>query len=97
MQEVEPEVTRHIESLGITPLQLVLPWMVNAFVDQLPVEQVLLLWDRIIAHDSLLPLAILALAVFVFRREVWSAPPCHSHVSHPPPPLLLLWDRPQWP
>ncbi|KAK9862111.1 hypothetical protein WJX84_010388 [Apatococcus fuscideae] len=70
VHEVEPEVTRHIESLGITPLQLVLPWMVNAFVDQLPVEQVLLLWDRIIAHDSLLPLAILALAVFVFRREV---------------------------
>ncbi|KAK9832957.1 hypothetical protein WJX74_002801 [Apatococcus lobatus] len=70
VHEAEPQVTKHIESLGITPLQLVLPWLLNAFADQLPVDQLLLLWDRIIAQDSLLPLPMLALAVFVFRREV---------------------------
>ena len=70
MQEAEPDVAKHVESLGMTPLQLVLPWMINGFVHQLPVDQTLLLWDRIIAHDSLLPLPILAIAVFVFRREV---------------------------
>ena len=74
MQEAEPEVTKHIEGLGITPLQLALPWMLNAFADQLPVDQLLLLWDRIIAQDSLLPLPVLAIAVFVFRREVSLCP-----------------------
>lgn len=32
------------------------------------VEEVLLLWDRIIGLDSLLPVALLAVAVMCFRR-----------------------------
>ena len=31
-------------------------------------HQVLQLWDRVIAYDSLLPIPVLAAAVFVFRQ-----------------------------
>lgn len=93
MQEAEPEVTKHIESLGITPLQLVLPWMLNAFANQLPVDQLLLLWDRIIALDSLLPLPLLALAVFVFRREVNRLPPQSSFIQRLALKVLVHGDK----
>jgi len=35
--------------------------------NQLQVEEVLLLWDRIIGMDSLLPVTVLAVAVVCFR------------------------------
>lgn len=34
------------------------------------VQELLHLWDRIIGYDSLLPVAVLAVAVVVFRREL---------------------------
>jgi hypothetical protein len=43
--------------------------MIHAFVRHLEVEQVLLLWDRVIGYDSVLPLAIAAAAIIAFRRD----------------------------
>ncbi len=42
----------------------------TAFAGHLAVGEVLLLWDRIIGFDSLLPLPLLAVAVIAFRRQV---------------------------
>lgn len=42
----------------------------TAFAGHLAVGEVLLLWDRIIGFDSLLPLPLLAVAVLAFRRQV---------------------------
>ena len=42
----------------------------TAFAGHLEVGEVLLLWDRIIGFDSLLPLPLLAVAVLAFRRQV---------------------------
>jgi hypothetical protein len=50
----------------------------SAFVGQLSPAETLLLWDRIIGFDSLLPLSVLAAAVMTFR---WAA--CGA----------LLWSR----
>lgn len=60
----------HLHRLGIPITAVALPWILRAFVGFLPVEEVLLLWDRVIGLDSLLPVALLAAAVLCFRRQV---------------------------
>lgn len=46
------------------------PRMFSAFVGYLSPSETLLLWDRVIGYDSLLPLPLLAVAVMTFR---WAA------------------------
>ena len=70
IQEGELEVAEHLKAVGCPPLQLALPWIMTAFAGHLAVGEVLLLWDRIIGFDSLLPLPLLAVAVIAFRRQV---------------------------
>jgi hypothetical protein len=63
-------VAEHLKAVGCPPLQLALPWIMTAFAGHLAVGEVLLLWDRVIGFDSLLPLPLLAVAVIAFRRQV---------------------------
>ncbi|KAL0056276.1 hypothetical protein WJX82_009498 [Trebouxia sp. C0006] len=70
LEEGEAEVADHLKAVGCPPLQLALPWIMTAFAGHLAVGEVLLLWDRIIGFDSLLPLPLLAVAVIAFRRQV---------------------------
>lgn len=80
MQESEAEVVQHLQRVDCPPLQLGLPWIMTAFAGHLAVGEVLLLWDRIIAFDSLLLLPVLGVAVLAFRRQVRSAtqPSCYA-------------------
>ena len=41
--------------------------MLSAFVGYLSPGETLLLWDRVVGFDSLLPLPVLAVAVLTFR------------------------------
>ena len=70
MQEGEAEVAQHLRGLGCPPLQVALPWILTAFAGHLAPLEVLLLWDRILGFDSLLPLPLLAVAILAFRRQV---------------------------
>lgn len=70
LEESEPEVAQHLGGLGCPPLSLALPWIMTAFAGHLAVGEVLLLWDRIIGFDSLLPLPLLAVAILAFKRQV---------------------------
>ncbi len=63
-------MAEHLKAVGCPPLQLALPWIMTAFAGHLAVGEVLLLWDRVIGFDSLLPLPLLAVAVIAFRRQV---------------------------
>lgn len=63
-------MVQHLEQMECPALQLGLPWIMTAFAGHLAVGEVLLLWDRIIAFDSLLLLPVLAVAVLAFRRQV---------------------------
>jgi len=67
MQEVDGELYHHLCSLTASPLDLVMPWLLTAFAMHLAPTETLLLWDRIIGFDSLLPLPVLAVAVLAFR------------------------------
>jgi hypothetical protein len=74
-------VYQHMGSLSASPLDLVFTWLLSAFATHLAPSETLLLWDRIIGFDSLLPLPVLAVAVLVFRY-VKSAARHGSHTQH---------------
>lgn len=60
----------HLIRLGISPLQIVLPWLQLAFVNYLEPDQVLLLWDRVIGYMDTTLLAALAAAIFLFKSNL---------------------------
>ncbi len=60
----------HVHSLGLPIASLAAPWISSAFSGHLPMQEVLLLWDRVVGLDSLLPLPLLAVAIVCFRRQV---------------------------
>jgi hypothetical protein len=64
-----PQVFFHCTALGVPPLAVAFPWLFSAFSGWLQVDQVLLLWDRIVAFDSLLLLPAAAAAIFTFRAK----------------------------
>lgn len=64
----EPQLFLHLRSLSLQPLKIAFKWMLRAFSGYLSCEQVLILWDRIIAHNSLTILPLLAASIFSFRK-----------------------------
>lgn len=44
-------------------------WIMRAFSGHLPPEQLLYLWDLILAYDSLEVLPLLAIAIVSFRKD----------------------------
>ena len=70
-QELDPEVVAHLHGMGLPIAALALPWICSAFTGHLRIEEVLLLWDRVLGLDSLLPLPLLAVAIVCFRCAFW--------------------------
>eukprot|EP01060_Flectonema_neradi_P018591 TRINITY_DN2545_c1_g1_i3.p1 TRINITY_DN2545_c1_g1~~TRINITY_DN2545_c1_g1_i3.p1 ORF type:complete len:507 (+),score=60.67 TRINITY_DN2545_c1_g1_i3:223-1743(+) len=64
-----PDVAYHCITAGIRPLEIAFPWMFSAFSGYLEVDQLLHLWDRVIAYDNLLLFPILAAAIFLWRGK----------------------------
>ena len=70
LEELDPEVVKHLHGLGLPIAALATNWICTAFSGHLAVEEVLLLWDRILGMDSLMPLPVLSAAIVCFRRAV---------------------------
>lgn len=68
LQTHEPELFFHLKSVGCQPLKIAFKWLVRAFSGYLSSDQVLLLWDRVLAYNSLEILPVLAVAIFSFRK-----------------------------
>ena len=66
----EPDVCYHLSQLGISPLKTAFPWMLYCFVGYIEVDQIYLIFDRIIGFESLEILPILAASIFVFRANM---------------------------
>ncbi|KAL7685980.1 putative Rab-GTPase-TBC domain-containing protein [Plasmopara halstedii] len=64
-----PAVFFHLLNVGVKPLDIAFPWIQSAFSSLLDIDQVLLLWDRVIGYDSMDVLAVLAAALFDFRAN----------------------------
>jgi hypothetical protein len=69
LQSRHPQMFFHAVTVGVQPLSIVFPWMFSAFAGILCVDQVLILWDRILAYDSLELIAVLAAAICLFRAK----------------------------
>ncbi|UYV83657.1 TBC1D19 [Cordylochernes scorpioides] len=53
LHELDPHLTYHMASKEIQPLKVVIKWLMRAFSGYLSADQILLLWDRILAYNSL--------------------------------------------
>ncbi|EGF83808.1 hypothetical protein BATDEDRAFT_21298 [Batrachochytrium dendrobatidis JAM81] len=70
MKQADAVVFYHLSSsLQLSPLNLVFKWILYGFVGILDCEQVLLLWDRVIAFDSLELIPLTAVALVYHRRK----------------------------
>jgi hypothetical protein len=67
LQEACPELVFHLCDIGIPPLKIAFNWIFYGFAGYLEVDQVLAVWDRVLAWDSLLVLPVVAAAIFSFR------------------------------
>ena len=72
----------HLSQLGLHPTRVAFPWILHAFAGYLPADQTLLLWDRVVGFDSLEPLPLLAVAVFVFHAKALMLATEADHVHH---------------
>ena len=68
LQTHEPELFQHLKAINAQPLKIAFKWIIRAFSGYLSSEQVLLLWDRILAYGSTDILAVLAFSIFLFRK-----------------------------
>jgi hypothetical protein len=69
LQAYQPQMVFHLNSLGINPLRVAFPWIFHSFVSFLEIDQIFLLWDRIIGYDSLEVIALAAVSIFDYRAE----------------------------
>lgn len=69
LSSCEPVLYLHLMKLGVDPLEIALPWLFTSFAGYLSVDQLLILWDRLVAYDSLHLAAVLAVSIFIFRSE----------------------------
>lgn len=69
LMEREPQVFYHLLQLNIHPLSIAFHWIFHGFAGYLKVEELLLLWDRIIGFGNLYLLPVLAAAIFWFRSK----------------------------
>ncbi|XP_070552955.1 TBC1 domain family member 19-like [Ptychodera flava] len=68
LQTHQPQLFYHLREVGVQPLKIAFKWLMRAFSGFLASDQLLLLWDRILAYNSLEILAVMAMAIFAFRR-----------------------------
>jgi hypothetical protein len=73
LEDLEPQLAMHLCSIGCPPLAIAVPWLSTAFADVLPVQEVLLLWDRVIGFDSLMILPLAAVGIFAWRSQLLQA------------------------
>ncbi|GJQ86471.1 hypothetical protein Trydic_g10377 [Trypoxylus dichotomus] len=69
LQNFAPKLWTHFANIGIPPLRIVFKWLMRAFSGHLPPEQLLQLWDIILAYDSLEVIPLLAVIILIFRKD----------------------------
>ncbi|VVC38302.1 Rab-GTPase-TBC domain [Cinara cedri] len=69
LQRHETKIWSHFMSNNIHPIRVVFKWLIKGFSGFLLPEQLLNLWDMILAYDSLEVLPLLAVAILSFRKD----------------------------
>lgn len=66
----EPELCYHLEQLDISPINTAFHWINQSFVGVLEVDQIYILWDRVLGFETVEIITVLAVAIFVFRANL---------------------------
>jgi hypothetical protein len=69
LQEADSQLFYHLLQMQVHPLEIAFNWIFHAFVGYLAVDQLFMLWDRIIGFNSLLVLPVFAASLFTFRSK----------------------------
>jgi len=69
LQNMHPHLYYHLLELNIHPLDIAVNWIFHAFAGYLQVDQLLLLWDRVIGFSDLNLLPVLSVSIFLFRAK----------------------------
>ena len=69
LSSTDPRLFLHLLSLNVQPLRIAFPWLQLCFVTVFEIDQLLILWDRLLGFDDLTLLAVLAAAIFIARSE----------------------------
>ncbi|ODN04165.1 TBC1 domain family member 19 [Orchesella cincta] len=65
----ETQLWFHLRSLRVLPLRVVFKWLMKGFSGYLPAEQVLQLWDLLLAYNTIQILPLFAMGVLSIRKE----------------------------
>ena len=66
---LNPKLFLHLLSLDVQPLRLAYSWIQMAFVGFFEIDQLLILWDRILGFTDLTLFSLLATSIFISRSE----------------------------
>ncbi|XP_043486314.1 TBC1 domain family member 19 isoform X2 [Polistes fuscatus] len=69
LQCYEPLLWAHFKNIHLQPIKVVFKWLMRGFSGYLPPEQLLFLWDLVLAYDSLEIIALLAVTILSFRKD----------------------------
>ena len=69
LQAKDAQLFFHLRKIDAYPTKIAFKWIVRAFSGYLASCQLLELWDRILAYNSLELLAVLAVGVFLYRKQ----------------------------
>lgn len=69
LQSREPQLFYHLLQLNIHPLSIAFHWIFHGFAGYLRVDQLLILWDRVLGFSNLLLLPIFAASIFWLRSK----------------------------
>jgi hypothetical protein len=67
--ESNPELFLHLSRIGLQPLTVAFSWMHQGFVFALEMDQLLLLWDRLLGFQDTCLFAVLAAAIFCSKSD----------------------------
>ena len=67
----EPTMWEHVRvKLAVHPAEYVVPWLTTAFSGFLEIDQLLVLWDRVVGYADSRVLVLLAVGIWVLRAKV---------------------------
>ncbi len=71
----------HLKRIDVCPIKIVFKWIVRAFSGYLASSQLLELWDRLLAYNSLEILSLFSVGVFLYRKQNLMSVFNQSHVE----------------
>ncbi|GBN67544.1 TBC1 domain family member 19, partial [Araneus ventricosus] len=70
LDEVEPQLAYHFSTHDIYPLKIAIKWIIKTFSGCLATDQILQLWDCMLAYDTTEIIVVLAVGIMSLRKPI---------------------------